>query len=442
MAFVTVDNAGGILNHGGQTAWTAISDTRVALVTITADFKALVQEINFTNNETVVGTPSFIKQISGAQATYHMRPKVRAFGVDSLFVMIPSAWSQPITPYMVKGTDAHGAPVASWQAPSAYDGFIMTRSADGNYSVASSISLDFTSVGNSSWMVQPSSPFEITEVTATEIIITRAKFNNTSNDNSLAAQWQTFNIVIAGNILQSYTKTDRQTGTGFTSRLRAIYDLRYRRAPDRSRVLCALEGIGYTHYFDQITLEYRRVAVDPYVTDSQFYSYTEIAGSVSLKGFLPIDGVSKCTAVGGYGTGANQLINGTLSSPGQTFYFPLDTAWVTNTVMCIAGTPDNGIIPTADLKAISALNDVDMCAAIALGSNGDALPLYLSFRDVGNLGAYSGVYDPIKTPYYYRPYMNSDNNIHRIDDSHFWIIGCFMADANATPKIGVITVNV
>lgn len=435
MAFVSVSNSAGMLHHGGQMSWDAISATRAVMVTVTGDFKALVQEINFANGVTTLGTPSFVKQIVGAAATNCMRPRVKSLGNNRILVLVPAVWVLYDVSYGGwgnTGTNAiAGANRPNIKIPSVYDCLVMERDVSGNYKVLSSLQVPFTlPMGNDASVAEHA--FAFLSVSDTQIVIQKASAY-LAGSNAGVKPWLKITLNMVNGILTDYTAVNGGYGAGTKQWL--AFDIRHKKTADGTPVMVytvADRTVVFRTASTQRRINYNQFdAGDPSVLQ---YASVAQHDYMCPQAFVPIDGVSKFLCLSGDATG-NTNINGNNQANGQPFFFPLDAQWIAPTVVGIVGTPN-------DTSFLGPIFDIDAAISIGAQNNGVAKQLYFSAREVGGSGTYVGPFDPIALPYFAMSYMNKGNMIHRIDDKNCWIIGCFMADANATPKIGVITVSV
>lgn len=452
MAFVTVDNPSGILHHGAHMGWCAISDTRLAIATVTTDLKVLVQEINFAGGNANLGPATFVAAIPGTPTNKTIfRPKVYSIGADAIMVMAPTAFAAVSIRSVLGNSRIAVNYTQLGPMPSFYSVFIMTRNGDGTYTSKSTASLDFTAAAggvNGYFQAYPGTAFELISATPTQLVLQRPmQMVNIAGESNTAAYVQEYTITLANNVIQSTSKAER-AGAAPTavSRNSCPYDVRYKKLPDKSKILVYSLGQVYSGSMADTPAIYRRLSYDllgtcPTISISA--QYPNAIPYISPNSFLPIDAVTKHFLIGGNVAGANTAINTTSQqSTNALFYNPLDTAWITPTTLCVAGCPSGQGITDAVLQQTGPFFEQDMSASVNLSNNLGPWPLFLSLREIGPAGQYVGIYDPIATPYYYNPGMMCDNVIHRIDDTHFAMIGVFKADVNAAPKIGVITVNV
>lgn len=464
MAFVSIDNPAGILHHGGQMAWTTISDTRIAMVTFTADYKALIQEINQVGGAPVVGTPSFIAQVPAdiQNAAYHLRPKIKNMGNGLVFVIIPNTvvslsnsdrgWGS-IYSYSA-GTTARG----NLRMPRVYTGYVMERNASGQYSVKSSVQIDTLDITGITANASAHWGLNISAADSTQIVIRRA-IQRGSSTPALARNlsFLTLTIPVVDGVLGVPVRaTDNhpyllQYGQYMAaSEIKTIKDQQGR----------DIEIVGtFSNTETNTETSNNHCVWSLPVVDVEGDNCYLLGGGAShatvSKGILnynnvnafampSIDRKGEYYAMGNIDLSTAVSYNGNYMAQPSAIYNPLDAAWVTSAgVVCVVGGKDTQATPylTSD-------NDLAMSIYIAAGGSvaGNAtdlvLPLKLSFRLPVMAGQYLGPFDPIQTPYFYKERMNNSRVLHKVDDTHFWLIGCFMADANATPKLGVISVSV
>ncbi|AFH14781.1 hypothetical protein LU11_gp250 [Pseudomonas phage Lu11] len=460
MAFVSIDNPAGILHHGGQMAWDAVSDERVVMITFTKNYKALIQEINFVAGAPVVGVPSFIADISstpGIAERFHLRPKVKAIaGTNYVFAMIPSAFL-PASSSTIKLTGSTaalaymGAGAGRMYMPSVYTGYILERAGDGTYSVKSSATINMPVGAISSGSFGVGVSVFIEEATATSIKIKIPGYIN-SYDNQYH---QVTTATINNGVLSAFTNAIQGFGTGQRQIIWMVYDAkrvrdikgRYKDLQVTGSALQALETTAnrtvVTGMYDptgyKFTYICRRDAASTNVGVGDNYHYgASIANTVLIDGDI---NEKAYYSVGHNAAGQNALLASTAFSylAGVTpVYSPLDTGFVhsSGTVCVVGGQTD----PT-----YASYFDIDLAYAIDFaasgGSPGAAIPLRLSFRQITGLGHYAGPFDPIQTGYHYNPYHNNNQILHKVSDSQFWLIGCFMDSPTADPKLGVISVS-
>ncbi|MND96103.1 hypothetical protein D3C80_883790 [compost metagenome] len=458
MAFVSIDNPAGILHHGGQMAWDAVSDTRVVMLTFTKDFKALIQEINYVDGAPVVGVPSFFSDLSGTTGItdkFHLRPKIKSIaGTDLVFAMVPSAFSSASSmdrQYHATGsaaTFAYMGTPSRLKMPTAYTGYILERDSNGRYTVKSSAPVPIPYGGVGSRVFTNFYSIYIEEATPTSIRVRSPCFYNSYN-------FDAFGVITApldSGILSAFVlSTHNVTLTG-TNTIWVAYDAkRVRDIKGNYRTLAALGSV--TSSYESVAN--RSVAAGNYdVGNYRYIPLLKRNGSQSSSigenyctdclpaGTVYIDGdISDRTY---YATGHSAVGQNTMIATTQVSYLagtvpvfaPLDTGFVHSSgIVCSVGGYTS--------RVSWAVFDVDLAHSIELGGDGlgSANPLRLSFRQLSGIGHYAGPYDPIQTPYYYNMFHNNNQILHKVNDTQFWLIGCFMDSPTADPKLGVISVS-
>jgi len=462
MAFVTIDNPGGIMHHGGQMAWTTISDTRIAMVTITADFKALIQEINQVNGAPVVGVPSFIAQLgtSGLNAGYPFRPKIRSMGNDRVFVMVPASWDLIPTTERARGWGCSLSAAASERAvirmPNLYSCYVMERNGSGQYTVKSSAQINTTPSGFTE-TISVHYALTIAEASGTQVVVKRACSRPNQTYYGLAGY--TITIPVTDGVLGTPVGTmDGPSLINYNAsyannmqifEYKNVRDLQGRPVEIRAVIPTSSSSFEMTNtkmvWRPPITTgvgEACHLIAGGVYAGSYSYRSAPALAYVQPNSLVPLsaDAQGDYYACGGSTTTASCVYNANQISTGDILINPLDTGFVHSSgVVCVVGGKNTISVPYTVFE-----NDVAMHVwqAYAETVTDTVLPLQLSFRLPVGQGQYSGPFDPIKTPYYYKERMNNNRILHKVDDSHFWLIGCFMADANSAPKLGVISVSV
>lgn len=459
MAFVTIDNPGGVLHHGGQMAWDAVSNTRVVMVTITADFKALIQEINQVSGAPVVGTPNFIAQLpDGAQSWYHHRPKIKSMGNGLVFVMVPTAWAGAGNIDAGWGSSLSiAAPTntttlrSQCVAPYMYTGYVMERNASGQYSVKSSTQIDTRYVSAGVTNVSTNA-LNISSASTTSIKITKALNRDSSSGLSYYLPILTITIPVTNGILGVATSTlplhkyiGNFTNYMFAAELKNVKDINGVETeivvpcPNGSTLVQSSGDRGIWTFPIFATLYH-----DCYVLAGGSNYSTLVKGILlylTPNGFAIPDATKRSDyyAIGGGTSAQGVSYNSNYLSQPTLLTNPLDTGWLTSDgVLCVVGGTQSNAAPYMCF-------DCDLAAhlrATYIGGLVDTVvPLQMSFRLPVGAGQYSGPFDPIVTPYFYKERTNNNKVLHRVDDTHFWLIGCFMADENADQKLGVISVS-
>lgn len=467
MAFVAINNPSGLLHHGGQMAWDAISDTRVAMVTITADNKALIQEINQVDGAPVVGTPSFIAQLTvDTPSYYHFRPKIKSMGNDRVFVMVPAAWVTPAhydllwgsaasfsnKPSDVSGSQAQRQAVSM---PRMYTGYVMERNSSGQYTVKSSAQIDTLAGALSGATHSCHLALNISSANSSQVQISRsmrAASGIQGVANNLVFAVTTINLadgiigdVSVGVATQRYIGNFPQQMTA--GDIKNIKDLQGKEIEAVAVVGSSLSTLesGTDRYLWTLPVAFTLYS-DCYLISGSPLQASIVKGVLAyptLNGLAMPDADKKSDyyAVGGNTPDTAVSSNKNYLSQAETLYCPLDTAWVhSGGVVCIVG---GKAAATSPLVVCD--NDLAMHLrqSITFPDFVDSiLPLKLSFRQTLGTGHYIGPFDPIKLPYFYRERSNNNKIIHKVDDSHFWLIGCFMENETAASKLGVISVSV
>lgn len=463
MAFVTIDNPSGLLHHGGQMAWTTISDTRIAMVTITADFKALIQEINQVGGAPVVGTPSFIAQLgsAGLNAGYPFRPKIRYMGSDRVFVMLPAQWDLIATTERARcwgsNISAGATERTTIRMPSLYTCYVLERNSSGQYTVKSSVLIDTTPTGFTE-VFSVHYALTIAAASSTQIVVRRACSRPNQTYYGLCGYAITIPVVdgilgtpagaMDGPSLINYNSS-------YTSNMQVFEYKNIRDLQGRSVEVWAVNPTsgGSSYEAANTRMVWRPplttgVAEPCHLVAGQVfggsYSYRNAPALtyVQPNSLVPVsaDIQGDYYACAGYSTTVSCLYNANPISTSDILINPIDTAFVHSSgVVCVVGGKSVGTQPQITFENDVAMHIWQSYAGTAIDS---VLPLKLSFRLPVGGGQYVGPFDPISTNYFYKERMNNSRVIHRVDDTHFWLIGCFMATDSATPKLGVISVNV
>lgn len=457
MAFVSIDNPAGILHHGGQMAWDAVSDTRVVMLTFTKDYKALIQEINYVEGAPVVGVPSFVAAVAaaGLTAKHHLRPKIKSIaGTNLVFAMVPSAFAYASNynrQYQVTGSAAAFSWLGSasrMPMPIEYTGYILERDASGRYTVKSSSQVLMPETSGDPYIHLNSIYIEY--ATPTAIRVRRPGFRNSYK----VVPVQNSDATLNGSVLSTFTVSTTATlysAPGVTNAIWACYDAkRVRDVKGRYKTVEAIAGV--TSSFEsnsQRTVStglyetgnyrvlplLRRGATPSNVSIGDNYSlYSSPASTVLIDADI---NEKAYYSTGHTVAGQNTLMASTDFNylAGTTPVFcPLDTGFVHSSgIICVVGGQSD---PTG-----LAVFDADLAYSLDFGSNGNIVPLRLSFRQITGIGHYAGPYDPITTPYYYGQLQNNNQILHKVNDTQFWLIGCFMDSPTGDAKIGVISVS-
>lgn len=464
MAFVSIDNPDGINHHGGNMAWCRISSTRVAVLTFTKDNKALIQEVNYVGGNTVIGMPTFLKQITAAaQANMHMRSFVRVLSADRLLVILPSTFVNLVTaaastsPTIYTGATAQPTLAAAVGTPNTYTCMTLQRNADGTYTMDSSVNIDMTFTANANTRDTRCSPIDI-DISPTQILI--SQFLRTVTSGMRTVKRATLTLDAGKITAQSITQGSTLSGN---SRYSSVMDSCEKLTPTGEVVrkyMLIDNSLDSAQYYiagsqgvaSQILCENAlSIAYDASFPANPWT--TTLGYAISTAAWLPIDKTAKTYVyVGGtnrYGNGIQpNTLNNTWVDGGEEITYPLDAAWVTNSLACIvgqAGAPNTKGNPS---QGPYLWLTGDMAYAqhpdffVTPGGYGSVVrQLCMSFRNIQNNGVYVGPFDAVRTQYYTLDGKNSGNMIHRLDDTAFWLIGCFRDGIDGDDKLGVITVK-
>lgn len=464
MAFVSIDNPNGIQHHGGNMAWCRISSTRAAIVTFTKDNKAIIQEANYVDGNTVIGTPTFLKQITAAAQPYmHMRSFVRMLSADRLFVMLPSTFlnlatgSSLGTPTVYTGSIANNVILApNCGTPNGYTCMTLQRNADGTYTVDSSINIDFTFTTQVGIRDTRCGPIDI-DISTTQIYV-RQFLRCTVVAGSRAVKQALLTLVDGKITTQSVTQSITNSGG---SRYSCVLDSCEKLSPAGEVVrkyLITDYDMDTSPYYASgqgVAALCEDARTNLYSTPFPNPAFSTTAGyALSTAAWLPIDKATKTYLYAGgsnrYNNGIQpNTLNGSWVDAGEEIPYPFDAAWVTNTLVCIVGqagrestkgNPAAG--PYLWLAGDMAFSQHPDFFDTAKGGYGTvARQLCLGFRNIMGTGIYAGPLDAIRTQYYTVDGKNTGNMIHRIDDTAFWLIGCFRDGIAGEDKLGVITVK-
>lgn len=457
MSFVSVDNALGIRHHGGQIAWDEVAAGHVVLLTFTTDNKALIQDIKYTNGNTVISTPSFVKQLSGLPAlgthflAPHMRGRIKSLGNGRVLVMVPASW-QAITVSNGTASGAFGSVTAynRWasttivqqqtQFPKAYSCVLMEKDVSGNYKMLSSVDIDTSPNAPVASVVQTSTnfPMWVDVISPTSIRVIRSAQNLSTNTGAgpLVA-WEVMLNITGDIITQASSGSMNTSGAPSTAFIYNVFDVRSKKGANGKAVNIFTHVNRASYLSAYWSIPQTELRKDYYSAYTPYVNATQLGTRLTPAGFVPFDDVSadKYFHIGG-GASMNMCINDVLSSAGQEIFSPLDAAWVTDNVVCIVGHPSLVIDPCFETDASMDIGGAGLYPTI--------LPLHLSFREVAGVGAYVSPTDMLQTPYFFKYFENCGNMICRISNTEFFIIGCFRdsVSSSADPKIGVITVKV
>lgn len=456
MAFTVIDNPAGIQHHGGQMDWCRISPTRVVILTYTTDNKALLQEINYVDGATVVGTPSYLKQVPPAGPTYrHLRSFVRDMGAGRVFVMVPTIFVTMVTggtttsPIAYLGGALYGSLAAASGTPVAWTCMTCVRNGDGTYTVDSSIDINMAVTTDANKRETRGHPVDIF-ISESQILI-RALLKPTTLN-----RWEckaTLPLVAGKLTTQSVTNGVVLTGGANT----AVTSVREKRTPagDVVRIYTYMSdayGSQAALWLNASNIATSKLIQNPYgqVLDLPWPPIPIAVGMyVNPAVWLPI---SKTDPLLSLHTGSvayfnngilPNYLNGSFTDGGVEILNALDAAWVTNNVACVVGYAARydgvAVVPPMYMPGDMAYTVNPNYYDIGFGTI--VRKLSVSFRNVIGGGLYIGPYDPIDTGFYFKYGMNCGDMIHRIDDTAFWLIGCFMDGPTADPKLGVITVK-
>lgn len=459
MAFVSIDNPDGIQHHGGQMDWCRISNTRVAIITHTKDNKALLQEINYIDGETVVGIPTFLKQIPSNGPTYkHMRSFVRYLSEDRLFVMVPSIFVSMAadlaaqSPCAFVGSIYYAAHAPAVGTPIGWSCMTLQRNPDGTYTQDSVIDIDTSFLTDSIRRETRGVPIDI--------FIDNSYIQIRSLIKTPASNRYINNHVL--NMLNGRIQTQTQNWSAVVSAgASVIMNVREKLTPAREvvRIYAYGQSSNYSSQFESwLTLSGRssaRLVQNPYnaVKEKEIPSSdtnNPVGMFVTPAGWLPI---SKTDHVNSLLIGASlwfnngilpNYLNGVQTAGGVEMMNPLDVAWVTDTLACAVGYPTAYNGPEAQYPfwpGDAAMSMHPSYESIASPQLSAVRKLTLSFRNLTGQGLYLGPFDPIDTGMYFKTCRNEGNMIHRIDDTAFWLIGCFRDSVEGEDKLGVITVK-
>lgn len=460
MAFVSINNPDGIQHHGGQMDWCRISATRVAMLTYTKDNKALLQEINYVNGATVIGTPTFLKQVPDGGPTYrHLRSFVRVLSADRLFVMVPTAFTNMQTgtanadACAFLGHASYAALITACGTPSAWTCMTLQRNGDGTYTVDSTADIDMTVIGTSAYRPARGFPVDIFIEDAQILIRSLTKVTSTNRYERRATL-----TLVDGKITSKSTNTPLAVNT--TSP--AITSVRERLTPDGDVVriytgMSAIAASSQDVWAATNNNAASRLLRNPYVLASSDSPWPDSGVSTGMyinpAAWLPISKTDSLNSlhVGGTayfnnGTLPNWL-NGNQADGGTEVLNPLDSAWVAKDTACVVGYAakydgtNAGTTPVYFPGDMAYTVNPDYYDTAKGGFGTVVRKLSMSFRTASGAGVYAGPFDPADTGVYFKYGMNVGNMIHRISDSAFWLIGCFMDSPTADPKLGVITVK-
>lgn len=460
--FVSVSNPDGIQHHGGQMAWDAVTDDRVVMMTYTKDNKALIQEINNVAGAPVVGPASHVANIenllTGAATAHHMRPKICAVkGTDYVVALIPQSFVRIIigtsvtTPaivgigncasYLKRGSSEISADAPYVAMPSTHAAVLLQRDTGGLYKVLDNVAIPaFTVSTNVLW--NPRFAADLEFVSTTSVRLRQYYRMDNAATGGLQTVISTMSIADGKltlsqglNTLVSYSTSSVLTVLGVkkTRDRKGNYQRIFTLSDHNGLSAGQMDYWYYTPYSIRVTGG--GWLCGNYQGDS---CYRSTPSSVVL---LDTTVQDSYYATGHSAAGSNTLMrNSTFSYLGNTrpVYAPIDTGFVTQDIVCVVGGADT---PPSAVLETTAVADSDLAYSIASKDKGDIRQLKLSFRMLTHAGHYAGPFDPVLLPYWYGCTTNNLQILHKVNDSNFWLIGCWMDSASADLKIGVISVK-
>lgn len=458
MAFVSIDNPDGIQHHGGQMDWCRISATRVVMVNYTKDNKALLQEINYNAGVTELGPATFLKQVPAGGPTYrHLRSFVRDMGAGRVFVMVPTIFSNMATggavnaPCAYLGAAHYASLAATSGTPIAWTCMTAVRNGDGTYTVDSSIDINMAVATNSNSRDTHGYPVDIF-ISGTEILV-RALVKSLSTN-----RWEyKATLTVVDGKITSQAVTNAAVLTQAVST--AVTSVREKRTPagDVVRIYTYMvdaNNSGAAIWSNAQNLATAKLTQNPYTqaADLPWPNIPLVTGMFANPAvWLPISKTDPlnslhCAGLTYWNNGIlPNYLNGNQTDGGIEMYNPLDAAWVTNNVACIVGFANKYIGDLPGVQPPYLPGDMAFTvnpAYYEAGAYGTVVrKLSLSFRSMVGSGIYVSPFDALDTGFYFKNGMNCGDMIHRIDDTAFWLIGCFMDGPTADPKLGVITVK-
>lgn len=460
MAFVSIDNPDGIQHHGGQMDWCRISATRVVMINYTKDNKALLQEINYVGGATVLGTPTFLKQVPAGGPTYrHLRSFVRDMGAGRVFVMVPTTFANMVSQGSTTGialfvgnSSYSFSPTCG--TPTAWTCMTAVRNSDGTYTVDSSIDINMAVTATANYRDTRGAPIDIF-ISGTQILIRSFMKTITANRFENKA---TLTLAAGKITAQAVTQTNTLTATAGMQ----VMGVRERRTPagDVVRVytyVSIVNNSGVDSWNNSgANSATAKLIQNPYdqVADLPWPNVAIAVGTyANPAAWLPISKTDPLNSlhVGSVTYFNNGLqpnyLNGNYTDGGTEVLNPLDAAWVTNNVACVVGYAAKYDGTANMLQPMYMPGDMAFTVhpsyfdTAAAGYGTVVRKLSLSFRSLVGSGIYAGPFEPLDTGMYFKNGMNCGDMIHRIDDTAFWLIGCFMDSPTADPKLGVITVK-
>lgn len=462
--FVSVSNPDGIQHHGGQMAWDAVSDDRVVMMTYTKDNKALIQEINNVGGAPTVGPASFIAPADGlinsASYAHHLRPKICAVkGTDKVVAIVPSSFQSAhaasgsatlagilnAATYLQRAAGEVSVDQPYPAMPVTYTAYLLQRDSTGLYRVIDNVPLPNNSYNGTTWDKRAAIAME--NINATTVCVRFYHIAGTRQVGGLLSAQHTLTISADGKLSLSTTASTVVPASGPA----IYYAYQSKKTRDRKGVysdMIMFSNLDGQPIAAQSTWLYQTSSIRPGALGGASDAYSGQASGdtnnrATLGSHVPVD---KSVAGSYYATGHNLAGSNTLyKNPTFTYlgntkavYCPIDTGFVTPDIICVVGGTDTYVTYAAEQTA---QNDVDLAYSIASKVKGEVLPLRLSFRMITGSGHYAGPYDPVTLPYWYATTTNNSEILHKVSDTNFWLIGCWMQTQNAEPQIGVISVK-
>lgn len=455
MAFVPIDNPAGIQHHGGQMDWCRISPTRIAVLTFTVDNRALVQEVNFNAGATELGPASFLKQVTprlpAPQVTY-FKPRIKSMGNDKLFIMVPASFfvlTNSAAEQRVYGTVEQPSLNPTTDVPYTHTCMIAIRNGDGTYTVDSSIDVRTQNILEGGAYKTLNTPIDIDiNPNGLQVLINQPVLRTSGglgnrlilvSTLTLTAgklTGQSVAVVAVPSITQNTGIMSLASREVLTPQLVAKKIFAYSHAVANPATWIGVQntsnGAICTNYLDSDTVK--------------LWPATNINGNyLNLNAYLPIDTNDKFLYTGGLQVtlGGNCYLNNNLLAAGAQIINPLDSAWVTDSVACTIGMAGSVNVGENPVSYPTPVLDGDVAYSLnpTYSANNYVRRLSVAFKYIVGAGLYIGPFDPIVTPYYVKDFFNFGPMIHRINDTAFWIIGCFMDGPTGAQQLGVITVK-
>lgn len=456
--FVSVSNPDGIQHHGGQMAWDAVSDDRVVMMTYTKDNKALIQEINNSGGTPVVGPASFIAStevLAGSVVCLH-RPRICAIkGTDKVVILMPTAYSAlnlsseayagiynaNIYFKRAAGDVTPEAPRAA--LPITFTLYLLQRDTGGLYKVLDNFAISHRSISGYTYDIR--GPINIEMNTTTSVTVRFYYTNPTRLGGGLQTAIHNFTV---GDKLTYTTNNSSALYTTSTAVMYHAYG--HKKTRDRKGVYGDILMFANDDGLSAVSKDYwlyqtPSIRPGPQGGSTEPMSGT-IKGDTNSRATLGSHVIYDKSVTGSYyatghtASGQNTLYkNAAFTYLGNTkpVYCPIDTGFVTQDIVCIVGGTETNI----SQAETTAQNDLDLAYSLASKLNGSVRPVRLSFRMLTGGGHYAGPFDPVTLPYWYADTTNNFEILHKVSDTNFWLIGCWMANQSATPQIGVISVK-